>query len=112
MPPRANALRPASCSPPPAKRRASESPSSASQVLVDDHAAHVLAVEHVLVGLADLIELVSGGDELVELEMPGPVDLEDPRDVDQGVAAAEEGALDPSREADEQAGVDLDGDLG
>src|SRR6185312_11187633 len=37
-------------------------------VLVDDHAADVLAVEHVLVALVDLIQLVPAGDQLVELE--------------------------------------------
>src|SRR5690348_146917 len=41
---------------------------SGSSVLVDDHAADVLAVQHVLVALVDLVEPVGPRDQLVELE--------------------------------------------
>src|SRR3984957_16618182 len=34
-------------------------------LLVDDHAADVLAVEHVLIALVDLLEPVAAGDQLV-----------------------------------------------
>src|SRR5690606_32301242 len=39
-----------------------------SSVLVDDHAADVLAVVHVLIALVDLLQPVAAGDQLVELE--------------------------------------------
>jgi hypothetical protein len=38
-------------------------------VLVHDDAAHVLAVEQVVVALVDLVEGVRPGDELVELDV-------------------------------------------
>ena len=41
--------------------------------LKDDDAADVLSRVHVLVALGDLVEAVGVGDQLVELEVPGPV---------------------------------------
>src|SRR5215468_5845645 len=64
-------------------------------MLVDDHAADVLAVEHVLVALVDLVELVPAGDQLVQLELPGLVEADQERHVGQGVAAAVDRALEP-----------------
>src|SRR5262249_3482592 len=49
-------------------------------VLVDDDAADVAAGHHVLVAPVDLVEPVCGGDELVQLELAGPVQLDHPRD--------------------------------
>src|SRR5262245_13234209 len=47
-------------------------PAAASGVMQDD-APDVLAVQHVLVALVDLVEGVGLGDQLVQLEVPGPV---------------------------------------
>src|ERR1700733_1360879 len=77
-------------------------------VLVDDHAADVLAVEHVLVALVDLIERVAGGDQLVELELARLVEADQLGDVDQGAAAAVDRALDTALVADQHAGVLVD----
>jgi hypothetical protein len=45
---------------------------------VDEQAADVAAVEQVAVALVDVLQPVAGGDQLVELEPPGPVQLEQP----------------------------------
>ena len=74
-------------------------------MLVDDHAADVLAVEHVLVALVDLVELVAAGDQLVQLELARLVEADELRHVDQGAAAAVDRALDPALVADQHAGV-------
>src|SRR5215469_2374230 len=73
-------------------------------VLVDDDAADVLAVVHVLVGLVDLVEPVLAGDQLVQLEVPGLVHADQPRDVEQGVGVAEQRTADLPHVADEEAG--------
>src|ERR1700730_15288015 len=57
-------------------------------VLVDDHAADVLAVEHVLVALVNLIERVAAGDQLVQLELACLVEGDELRHVAPGGAAA------------------------
>src|SRR5215470_5703073 len=62
---------------------------------MQDHAADVLAVQQVLVPLVDLVEGVGVGDQLVQLEVAGPVKLHHPRDVVERVAGAEQAALDP-----------------
>src|SRR3984885_1364338 len=77
-------------------------------VLVDDHAADVLAVEHVLVALVDLIERVAGGDQLVQLELARLVEADQLGDVDQGAAAAVDRALDTALVADQHAWVLVD----
>src|SRR6185437_8801522 len=77
-------------------------------VLVDDHAADVLAVEHVLVALVDLIQLVPAGDQLVELELARLVEADELRHVDQGAAPAVDRALDPALVPDQDARVLVD----
>src|ERR1700730_3177036 len=62
-------------------------------VLVDDHAAHVLAGQQVFVALVDLVQGVRPGDDLVELEVAGLVQAEDLGDVGGRVAVAEQAAL-------------------
>src|SRR5215471_2715223 len=61
---------------------------------MQDHAADVLAVQQVLVPLVDLVEGVGGGDQLVQLEVAGLVELHHPRDVVERVTGAEQAALD------------------
>src|SRR3954453_11173051 len=68
---------------------------SISSVLVHQHTADVLPVEHVLVSLVDLVQPVAPGDQLVELEVTRPVEPQEPGDVVQRVGAAEQGTLDP-----------------
>src|SRR5271169_468952 len=63
-------------------------------VLVDDHAAHVLAGQQVVVALVDLVQGVRPGDDLVELEVAGLVQPEDLGDGGGRVAVAEQAALD------------------
>src|SRR4051812_30508193 len=62
-------------------------------VLVDDHASDVLAVEHVLEALRDVLELVGVGDQLVELELARLVEPDEVADVVHRVARAEQRAL-------------------
>src|ERR1039458_2725555 len=66
----------------------------AVSVVVDEDAADVAALEHVPVALVDLVEAVATRDQLVELELAGPVEPEQPRHVVQRVGAAEQRALD------------------
>src|SRR5215472_8958187 len=77
-------------------------------VLVDDHAADVLAVEHVLIALVDLVELVAAGDQLIKLEFARLVEADEERHVGQRVAAAVDRALDPALVADQHARVLVD----
>src|SRR5690242_19737855 len=81
---------------------------SLALVLVDDHAADVLAVEHVLVALVDLVQLVAAGDQLIQLELARLVEADEERHVGQGVATAVDRALDPALVADQHAGVLVD----
>src|SRR5437879_2698400 len=64
-----------------------------SGVVVDHDAPDVLAVEQVVVALVDLFELVGTRDDLVELEVAGLVQPEDPGDVHGRVAISEQTAL-------------------
>src|SRR5215469_17936702 len=84
------------------------SPPRVISVLVDDDAADVLAVVHVLVALVDLVELVPAGDQLIELELARLVKADEHGHVDQRAAAAVDGALDAALVADQQAGVLVD----
>src|SRR6516164_3117814 len=77
-------------------------------VLVDDDAADVLAVEHVLVALVYLVQLVAAGDQLVQLEIARLVEADEERHVGQGAAAAVDRALNPALVADQHAGVLVD----
>src|SRR5262249_47331614 len=65
-----------------------------ASVFVDDHSADVLAVEHVLEALVDVVQGVGVGDELVELELAGLVEADEVLDVVHRVARAEQRALD------------------
>src|SRR5579859_6259821 len=65
-----------------------------SVAVMQDHAADVLPVEQVLVSLVDLVEGVGRGDQLVQLEVAGLVELDHPRDVVERVAGTEQAALD------------------
>jgi NAD(P)-dependent dehydrogenase (short-subunit alcohol dehydrogenase family) len=61
-------------------------------VLVDDDATYVLAIHHVLVTLVDLVEGVTLGDQLIQLDVAGLPEAQDHRDVVQRVRAAEQRA--------------------
>src|SRR5215472_12411296 len=63
-------------------------------VLVDDHAADVLAVAQILVGLVDLVKRVLAGDQLVQFELARLVQVEQLRDVVHQVAVAGQRAAD------------------
>src|ERR1700761_6738227 len=58
-----------------------------------DDAANVLAVQHVLVAVVDLLQLVLAGDHVVQVQLAGLVHREQLRDVVLRVAATEDGAL-------------------
>src|ERR1700742_2835689 len=58
-----------------------------------DDAANVLAVQHVLVTVVDLLQLVLAGDPVVQVELAGLVHPQQLRDVVLRVAATEDGAL-------------------
>ncbi len=45
-------------------------------VVVEDHATDVAAGEHVVVGLVDVVQLVLGGDRLVEEQLPVAIEVE------------------------------------
>src|SRR5215468_10489948 len=64
-----------------------------SGAVMQDHAADVLPVEQVLVSLVDLVERVRRGDQLVQLEVAGLVELHHPRDVVERVAGTEQAPL-------------------
>src|SRR5215510_15409052 len=83
-----------------------------SGAAMHDHAADVLAVQQVLVALVDLVEGVGGGDQLVQLQVAGPVELHHPRDVVERVAGTEQAALDPLLEQGQQRAGQLDRVLG
>src|SRR5207237_6353071 len=65
-------------------------PMTTSSVLVQDHAADVLPVQQVLVALVDLLELVAPGDQLIQLEVARPVDVQEPGDGGERVRGPEE----------------------
>src|SRR6266487_4582819 len=81
---------------------------SGSGTAIHDHAADVLAVQQVLVPLVDLVEGVGGGDQLVQLEVAGLVQLHHPRDVVERVAGTEQAALDALLEQGQDRAGDLD----
>src|SRR6266487_3799139 len=83
-----------------------------SGAAIHDHAADVLAVQQVLVALVDLVEGVGGGDQLVQLEVAGPVELHHPRDVVERVTGTEQAALDALLEQGQQRAGQLDRVLG
>src|SRR5436190_4933005 len=85
---------------------------SGSGVAIQDHAADVLAVQQVLVPLVDLVEGVGGGDQLVQLQVAGLVELHHPRDVVERVTGAEQAALDALLEQGQQRARQLDRVLG
>src|SRR3954470_7434018 len=82
-----------------------------ASVLVDYHAPDVLAVEHVLEALVDVVERVRLGDQLVKLELARLVEPDEVADVVHRVAAAEERALHRLLEEGHDAARELDGDL-
>src|SRR5215471_13707695 len=79
-----------------------------SGAVMQDHAADVLPVEQVLVSLVDLVEGVRRGDQLVQLEVAGLVELHHPRDVVERVAGTEQAALDALLEQGEDRAGQLD----
>src|SRR5215831_14289600 len=82
-----------------------------SSVLVEQHAAHVLAVQQVLVTLVDLIQRVFAGHQLVQLQAASPVQVQHAGDLVEGVAAAEQRSLDLLLEQGEEEARKLDIDL-
>src|SRR6266516_2637283 len=85
---------------------------SGSGTAIHDHAADVLAVQQVLVPLVDLVEGVGGGDQLVQLEVTGLVELHQPRNVVERVTGTEQAALDALLEQGQQRARKLDRGLG
>src|SRR5215475_9348351 len=83
-----------------------------SGAAIQDHAADVLAVQQVLVPLVDLVEGVCGGDQLVQLEVTGLVELHQPRNVVERVAGTEQAALHALLEQGQQRAGKLDRVLG
>src|SRR5215472_198824 len=82
--------------------------SAGSRAAIHDHAADVLAVQQVLVPLVDLVEGVGGGDQLVQLQVAGLVELHHPRDVVERIAGAEQASLDPLLEQGQDRAGKLD----
>src|SRR5690606_6939959 len=73
-----------------------------------EHAAGEVAVVHVLDGATDVAERVRPGDQLVELEAPGQVQLDEQRDVlvrAAGAVAAPHDRLVVVHAADQEAGL-------
>src|SRR6201996_101391 len=62
-------------------------------VRVTDDSADVASLEHVLIALVDLLQLVLPGDHVVEVQLAGLVHRQQLRDVEVGVATSEDGAL-------------------
>src|SRR5262245_57582520 len=81
-------------------------------VLVNDGAAYELAVEHVLIGLVHLVQPVPAGDQLVQLEVAGAVEPEQPRHVVERVAVPEQRTPKLPLVADQKSGVYVDRLLG
>src|SRR5437773_9186431 len=104
--PTTGGARPARAAPPAPPGGAAGGPGSGAAI--HDHAADVLAVQQVLVTLVDLVEGVGGGDQLVQLQVAGPVELHHPRDVVERVAGTEQAALDPLLEQGQQRAGQLD----
>src|SRR5215471_5058719 len=92
--------------------RPARTASPGSGAAIHDHAADVLAVQQVLVPLVDLVEGVGGGDQLIQLQVAGPVEIHHPRDVVERVAGAEQAALDALLEQGQQRAGQLDRVLG
>src|SRR5215475_3624529 len=76
--------------------------------VMQDEPPDVLAVPHVLIALVDLVQRVGLGDQRVQLEVAGLVQLDHPRDVVERVAGAEQAALDPLLHQRQHRAVDLD----
>ena len=64
---------------------------------------------HVLIGLVDLVEEVPAGDQLIELEVAGAVQVEQPRHVVERIAVTEQRAAQLALVADQKPGVRMDG---
>src|SRR5262250_1397762 len=79
-----------------------------SGAAIQDHAADVLAVQQVLVPPVHLVEGVGAGDQLVQLEVTGPVELHHPRDVVERVAGTEQAPLDALLEQGQDRAGQLD----
>src|SRR5215475_4028924 len=79
-----------------------------SAAVIQDHAADVLPIEQVLVSLVDLVEGIRRGDQLVQLEVAGPVQLHHPRDVVERVAGTEQAPLDALLERGQDPAGQLD----
>src|ERR1700757_3236228 len=73
-----------------------------SSVLMDYYPADVAAGEHVVVGLIDVVELVLGGDGLVEQQLAAPVQAYQARDVGARVGLAVKASQEPFLEQREQ----------
>src|SRR3954453_24022977 len=82
-----------------------------ASVLVNHHSTDVLDVEHVLEALVDVVERVSVGDQLVELELARLVEAHEVADVVHRVARAEQGPLDGLLVEGHDRPGELDGDL-
>src|SRR4051794_1540161 len=95
----------------PTVRSSTRASSAAASVLVDHHAPDVLAVEHVLEALVDLVQGVRLADQLVDLELARAVEVEEVRDVVHGVARAEQRALELLLVERQDAARELDGQL-
>src|SRR6516164_1940841 len=76
--------------------------------VIQDHAADVLPVEQVLVSLVDLVEGVRRGDQLVQLQVAGLIQLHHPRDVVERIAGTEQAPLDALLEQGQDRAGQLD----
>src|SRR6185295_876487 len=81
----------------------------AASVVIDDHAADVLALAHVGEGLVDVLELVGLGDQLVQLELPPLIHVDDERDVELRAGRAVESALEALARHREREQVEVHG---
>src|SRR4051812_34317224 len=92
-------------------RGGAEGPLALISVFVNHHAPDVLAVEHVLEALVDVVQGVGVGDQLVELELARLVEADEVADVVHRVARAEQRALDGLLVERHHGAGELDGDL-
>src|SRR5262249_2317527 len=95
----------------PTIRSSTRARSATGSVVVDDHAPDVLAVEHVLEALVDVVERVALRDQLVELELAGLVEPDQVADVVHRVARAEQRALDRLLVQGQDRAAELHGEL-
>src|SRR5262249_45668968 len=91
-----------------AEPAAAESGTAGSGTVMQDEAPDVLAVQHDLVTLVDLVEGVGLRDQLIQLQVTGAVELRHPRNVMERVARAKQAALHALFHQRQHGAVELD----